>query len=296
MKTIYTKLALIASLLFAGNAMSQISNGDFTAYANSAFTGWTGSATVANLTPGNQAAEIKSYFTPQYSTRYCLQFDKSGRCLAYNTPTIIGYIPTQGQIEQTMALTEMPSTLTGKYSFTSTPSGSFSSAIVVEGNYGGNMFKDTIEFSSNTTNQPFTLTIKQRNIIPCSSEQICYMGKNNTLICNTVTSCPNQNIVKIAAMGCLNCPTNGATLQSTSLIIDDLFFPVSTSIEDEIITNNPVYPNPTNGIIKFKGQAVITDLLGNILAEGTDVINIEELNTGLYMLKTAKGVVKIIKQ
>lgn len=43
------------------------------------------------------------------------------------------------------------------------------------------------------------------------------------------------------------------------------------------------------------GAAKVYDKLGNMVAEGTDYINIEALNSGCYMVKEGNRFTKIIK-
>ncbi|TAF77824.1 MAG: T9SS C-terminal target domain-containing protein [Bacteroidetes bacterium] len=75
---------------------------------------------------------------------------------------------------------------------------------------------------------------------------------------------------------------------------------ITTSLENESSSEIPViYPNPFSdeiNITQTTGSYQIVDLLGNVILSGTTPkVNTSALASGLYYLKTAKKVFKIVK-
>lgn len=75
---------------------------------------------------------------------------------------------------------------------------------------------------------------------------------------------------------------------------------ITTSLEDESSSDIPViYPNPFSDEINIEqtiGSYQVVDLLGNVLLSGTTPkVNTSVLASGLYYIKTAKKVYKIVK-
>jgi hypothetical protein len=70
----------------------------------------------------------------------------------------------------------------------------------------------------------------------------------------------------------------------------------SSEQENSEASNKAVYPNPANSFIHTAGAAKVYDMFGNLVAEGIDLINIENLSNGCYMVKTGNTASKLIKQ
>jgi hypothetical protein len=79
--------------------------------------------------------------------------------------------------------------------------------------------------------------------------------------------------------------------------VSTIFSDVTTSVEkDNANTNSNIFPNPATNLIHFHGYAQLYDLTGNKLMEGTDKLDVSNLNVGIYMLKQNNRVQKFIKE
>jgi len=72
---------------------------------------------------------------------------------------------------------------------------------------------------------------------------------------------------------------------------------VVTTFEETVENNSSnVYPNPAKDILHVPGQAEIFDLMGNMVASGTNEINIGHLISGIYVVKAMDKKFKIVKE
>ena len=60
----------------------------------------------------------------------------------------------------------------------------------------------------------------------------------------------------------------------------------------EQLSTELAYPNPASEQVNFKGEIVIRDLTGRIVATGTDVLDVSQLADGLYLINGQKLQVK----
>jgi len=61
------------------------------------------------------------------------------------------------------------------------------------------------------------------------------------------------------------------------------------------IVNKAIFPNPTNEFIFVNEYSEIFDMLGNKVGEGAEKINLSNLSNGIYLVKSASQIVKIVK-
>jgi len=79
--------------------------------------------------------------------------------------------------------------------------------------------------------------------------------------------------------------------------VSTIYGDIATSIDtDNIIEDINIYPNPATNFIHYQGYAQLYDLTGNKLMEGTDKLDINSLNSGVYVLKQNNRVQKFIKE
>lgn len=69
-----------------------------------------------------------------------------------------------------------------------------------------------------------------------------------------------------------------------------------TGIESNANNQIKVYPNPVKDNLFFNGFGELYSLVGNKVAEGTDIIAVEKLEAGIYLLKIDNNLFKIIKE
>jgi hypothetical protein len=71
-----------------------------------------------------------------------------------------------------------------------------------------------------------------------------------------------------------------------------------TGIEDDQFANKMplAYPNPAKDVLHVSGSAEIFDLVGNKVASGTNEINMEDLLSGIYVVKANGRSQKIVKE
>ena len=69
-----------------------------------------------------------------------------------------------------------------------------------------------------------------------------------------------------------------------------------TGIESNANNQIKVYPNPVKDNLFFTGFGELYSLVGNKVAEGTDIIAVEKLEAGIYLLKIDNNLFKIIKE
>lgn len=69
-----------------------------------------------------------------------------------------------------------------------------------------------------------------------------------------------------------------------------------TGIESNANNQIKVYPNPVKDNLFFTGFGELYSLVGNKVAEGTEIIAVEKLEAGIYLLKIDNNLFKIIKE
>jgi len=300
-KTLLQTLILIA--LASTSQAQTILNGDFTNYSTVintsypvAYTSWTGEAYTSTAINGgtNNGASLQSEIiaTPGQLTCIDWGYDKAtGKtfCIDYaSSPTT--YTEKFQTLSQSVSINEIPQKITGKFSYFSA-NASLNAALLVEGNYNGQRFQDTliVDNSSQMDITPYKELVISSNSFPCV-EIIKNEFKDIYL-----DNCPVKNTIQIKLVSCLNCPV-APSVDKTTFSVDDLqIVNTATGINDENIYNQlNIYPNPATDFVNVTEFAEIFDLIGNKVAEGTEKIDVSSLTNGIYFVKTAKGFDKII--
>jgi hypothetical protein len=306
-KTLLQTLLLIA--LASTSQAQTILNGNFSQFVNASanqvtYSSWTGTAYTSNTINGNSdnGTLLKSAVTRTVVPGVCLQYgyDKAtGKmfCIDFGNPTV-QYSTTFNTLSQSVAITEIPQKISGKFIYSSNVS-NLNSAMIIEGNYNGQRFQDTLILNNATQSLTQELSIGT-NYLPCVIAGIGG-GEGGGIIKRVdgkgdVDNCPVKNTIEIKLVSCLNCPTAATYNDYNSLAVDDLqIVNLATGINDQINDKQfNVYPNPAHDLISVQSFSQIFDLLGNKVAEGTDKIDISSLIKGVYFVKTAKGFEKII--
>jgi hypothetical protein len=308
------KLFLKSLLLLAGTSVAQaqaIPNGDFsqttaTSTLPAAYTGWAGTAFASNTINGNSdnGALLKSAVTRTAVAGVCLQYayDKAtGKqfCVDFGNPTV-QYSTTFNTLSQSVAITEIPKKISGKFIYSSNVT-TLNADAIIEGNYNGQRFQDTLILNNATQGLMQELTIGT-NYLPCIIAE-SGSGEGGIIIEKVtgkgdIDNCPVKNTIEIKLVSCLNCPTAATFSDYNSLAVDDLQLVnvVSGIFDNNYIEQISFYPNPANTHITVAEFSQVLDLQGNIVAEGNEKIDISGLSNGLYIIQSAQGTNKFIKE
>lgn len=296
-KTLLQTLILIA--LASTSQAQTILNGNFSQFVNLkanqvTYTSWTGTAYTNNTINGNtdNGALLKSEIISTVVPGVCNQYgiDKAtGKqiCISYGDPSV-QYSTAFNTLSQSIAITSIPEKIRGKFIYTSNVT-TLNAAVLIEGNYNGQRFQDTLILNNNTQGISQELVIGN-NYFPCV--QVISNGFKDIY----KDGCPVKDIIQISIVSCLNCPSTSTPSNNNSLAVDDLqIVNTATGINDENIENQfKIYPNPAIDFVNVTAFAEIFDLVGNKVAEGTDKINVSSLTKGIYFVKMTKGFEKII--
>lgn len=77
--------------------------------------------------------------------------------------------------------------------------------------------------------------------------------------------------------------------------VSSLYNELVTSINDVELVNKSIYPNPVIDVLNVSEFSQVFDLFGQIVAEGDEKINLSHLNKGIYIVKNATSLTKVIK-
>jgi hypothetical protein len=300
------KTLLKTMLLIAISSIAQaqtILNGDFTNYStvtNTSFpvtyTNWSGEAYVSNSINGgtNNGASLQSEITVTPGQLTCVSwaYDKiTGKqyCVDYALGETT-YTEKFQTLTQSVSINEIPKKITGKFSYFSAGA-SYNAAMIIEGNYNGQRFQDTliVDNASSNSNTYYKELVISSNSFPCV--EIIKNGFKDIYLDN----CPVKNTIQIKLVSCLNCPV-APSVDKTAFSVDDLqIVNLATGIDDQnTINQTNIYPNPATDFINVSEFAEVFDLIGNKVAEGIDKIDVSSLINGIYLVKTAKGFDKIV--
>lgn len=297
------------NVLFTSNPVTpsqNIVNGAFDAntYSSSlgTYSSWSGYAGASTEFYGSadNSGVLTSSLSPIVVRGECKSWSKiNGSCNGWYPSTITGYTLKNSSISQSVAINEMPVSLTGVYKF-GADLAKYNGLVLVDGNYNGIRFTDTLELKDYSSivrtvteadKDTITLTIGSHTE-PCV--KTCD-GK----ICND--NCPILDQVTITLQACGTCPSGAAEASNTTRMVVDnlkLNFNVPTAIEDELFTsqNAAVYPNPVINILNVDGYAEVSNLMGEKVAEGNSKIDVSSLVKGVYLVKVNNQVLKIVKE
>lgn len=296
-------IILFATVCFASKAQ-QLINGNFEASTYNSktnaysFDNWTGVSSVSVNMTGNttNSANLAATISPIYTGAFCQIYDKNNiKCLQWSQGTISSYSLSNQFITQSLALTQMPTALSGNYQFTSTSS-AYNGLVIATGNVDGTQFNDTLKLTSNAIGQIINLNIGV-NTTPCL--QMLYNEGCSCMLQYDLCS-SNRNTMQIRLQACGNCPSaTGAITENTSLLVDNLSvsYVDPTGLGKSNPTNFMVYPNPAQSTIFVDGKVEIYDLKGKSLLLGEDAINISGLEKGIYLVKNEAGsTTKLVKE
>jgi Secretion system C-terminal sorting domain len=306
-KILQTSVLALASICYT-NAQT-ILNADFaqttaTDVLAGTYTNWTGSAFASTLVNGgnNNGAMLKSLVS-NLRERVCVQFgiDKATGnqiCLQYSISNT--YTVETNTLSQAVALTAIPQKVTGKFKYSSNV-GNLNAALILEGNYNGQRFQDTLILDNSTQGIAQELPIG-KNYLPCiisgsgGGEGGIIVGRIAGK--GDIDNCPVKNSIEIKLVSCLNCPTLLTTTSTNLLVVDDLQLVnvVSSVFDAEATQELGFYPNPASTQVTVSEFSEVLDLQGNTVAQGIGKIDISGLNNGLYIIKSEKGTNKLIKE
>lgn len=297
MKKILLKTLLSIAGIASINAQALL-NGNFSQYSAPnnnlvTYTSWSGNAYTDNSINGgtDNNALLKATLSPVFSTRVCIAYSKAnGSCIEYSIPSIIGYSLNQNTINQSVSITSIPEKIKGSFKFSSNATG-MNAAMVIEGNFLDQRFQDTLIVDANTQGTVLELPIG-KNYLPCT---ITIVTPKGNLLSN---NCPVKNTINIQLLSCLTCPNTTTPNNTTSLAVDDLsiVYTTVTDITDNQMNTNNIYPNPATDFISVPEFSEVFDLLGNKLTQGIGKIDVSSLNNGVYVVKTANAITKVVKE
>jgi hypothetical protein len=279
MKKIITIFAIATSCSFV--SAQTIVNGDFTSNNDAnTFSGWSGSGSIGTI--NGAAATVSGYIKQIEGPPRCIAFDKgTGKCLSYmpGAPIVVSVTEI---LSQAISLTSLPEKLTGNYTFFGSLT-QYSGRIEVTGTFDGKNLSGSLQTTSTSGTTPFEI-----NIVPSACDYI----KGSSKPCFF-----NSNSITINLKSCDQCPESITPNERTDLTVDDLALSLPTGIEDERMNGSKaIYPNPAKDILHVSGSAEIFDLIGNKVASGTNEINIEDLLSGIYVVKANGRSQKIVKE
>ncbi len=279
MKKIFTTIAIVALCGFV--SAQTVVNGNFTSNNGaSTFSGWSGSGSIGTI--NGAAAKVSGYVREIVGPPRCVAFDKgTGKCLSYmpGTPSLVTVTEI---LSQAISLTSIPEKLTGNYDFFESQ-GQYSGRIEVTGTFDGKNLSGSLQTSQTSGVTSFEITIT-----PTDCEYIKGSSKPCFFSSNSIT---------INLKSCDQCPESITPYERTDLTVDDLALSLPTGIEDERMNGSKaIYPNPAKDILHVSGSAEIFDLVGNKVASGTNEINIEDLLSGIYVVKANGKSQKIVKE
>lgn len=258
------------------------------------FEGWTGESNntyVSNngvVTKSSASLKAEVVSTPGSTTCSEWVYDKfTGKqyCNSYITsPTT--YAENFQNLSQSVTIKQMPLKITGEFGY-STTNTTLSAAMIIEGNFNGQRFQDTL-IVNNSKPSPTELIIGN-NYIPCQNA-----NTGGEIISGN--DCPVANTIQVKLVSCFNCPSS-TNLGTSYFSVDNLkiVYADPTALEEQMVLSQPsIYPNPATDFVNVTEFAEIFDLVGNKVAEGTDKIDVSSLTNGIYFVKTAKGFDKLI--
>lgn len=270
--------ALLLMCLFPAKSQT-ILNSDFSASVTDprfnifSFYYWAGSTQKATdyFPNSGDAAKLE---VRNVQTQQCIAYGyvkgKYG-CTGYG---IVTTLKNENINQNIFNITNIPLELVGDYSFTSNNAANVG-GIIVSGNYSGKSFIDTLKLSNNATSETGKIKL--------------------TLKPFTGPAIGNLNSLNIQLNSCFNCGTDG--LKTTTLIVDNLEFTNPTlGIESEIENLKLIFPNPAKDKIFSEYPIEIYSLAGQLLVSGNKTIDISSLHSGLYIVKSANGFARLIKE